>query len=104
VEKVLGRMTVGRAAARGLASGAWFGLLIGLILSLFSSRHWWAILLAGLGFGALWGAVFGALAHSATRGMRDFVSRSSITAGSYTVLVTPDYANQARQQLLGLSD
>src|SRR5215510_6341987 len=30
VENVLGRMTTGRAAIAGAASGAWFGLFIGL--------------------------------------------------------------------------
>ena len=36
VEQVTGRLTKGRAALLGAGSGAWFGLLIGLLLSLFA--------------------------------------------------------------------
>ena len=36
VERVTGRLTWGRVLSAGAASGAWLGLLIGLILSLFS--------------------------------------------------------------------
>ena len=36
VENVLGRLTRGRAAAAGAASGAWFGLFVGVLLSAFA--------------------------------------------------------------------
>ena len=40
VENVLGRLTRGRAAMAGAASGAWFGLFVGILLSLFANeRH-----------------------------------------------------------------
>lgn len=102
VEKVLGRMTTGKAAASGAAAGAWFGLFIGLMFGLFSRRSWWEVMLTGLLIGAAWGAIFGALAHSATRGRRDFVSASSLAAGSYEVLVDPAFAEQARTMLASL--
>ncbi len=97
VENVIGRMTVGRAALAGVATGAWFGLLIGLLLSLFTTSAWWGILLAGLLIGAAWGAVFGAIAHAMTGGRRDFASRSMLQAGQYAVTVDAEYADQARQ-------
>jgi hypothetical protein len=103
VEKVLGRMTTGRAALAGAASGAWFGLLIGLLLSIFTVSTWWALLLTGLVIGALWGAAFGAIAHAMTGGRRDFASRSALEAGQYAVLVDADYAEQARQLLTRLN-
>src|SRR5687768_5764087 len=59
VENVLGRMTVGRAAIAGAGSGAWFGLLIGLVFTIFSASAWWAVLLTALLVGAVWGAIFG---------------------------------------------
>src|ERR1700754_4383924 len=37
VENVIGRLTTGRAALAGTASGAWFGLFIGLLLGIFSN-------------------------------------------------------------------
>lgn len=56
VEYVTGRLTNGRAALAGLAGGAWIGLLIGLLLGLFTPDHaWLGVLLAGPLIGALWG-------------------------------------------------
>jgi hypothetical protein len=37
VERVIGRLTWGRVLLSGAASGAWFGLFVGLLLGLFSS-------------------------------------------------------------------
>jgi hypothetical protein len=102
VETVLGRLTVGRAAVAGALSGAWFGLFIGLLFGLFSSYNWFAVVITGILAGAVWGAVFGAVAHAATRGQRDFSSRSTIMAMQYAVAVEPAYADQARQVLTRL--
>ena len=103
VERVLGRMTVGRAALAGAASGAWFGLFLGLLFSLFSEANWLAVILAGLFIGALWGAVFGAVAHAATGGRRDFTSTRSLEASHYAVTVSAEHAEQARQILVQLN-
>lgn len=103
VEQVLGRLTTGRAALAGAASGAWFGLLIGLLFAIFSVSAWWQVLLAGMLIGAVWGAVFGAIAHAVTGGRRDFTSRSYLDAGQYAVNVNAEYADQARQILTRLT-
>jgi hypothetical protein len=103
VETVLGRMTTGRAALAGVASGAWFGLFIGLLFGLFSDSSWLGVLLAGVLIGAAWGAVFGAIAHAATGGRRDFRSRSALQANEYAVSVESEYADQARQLLVRLN-
>jgi uncharacterized protein YqgC (DUF456 family) len=96
VENVLGRLTTARAGLAGAASGAWFGLLIGLILGIFSDSAWWTLLMTGLLIGAFWGAAFGAIAHAMTRGRRDFASRSQLQAGRYAVTADAEYADQAR--------
>ncbi len=103
VENVLGRLTTGRAALAGAASGAWFGLFIGVIFALFSDTTWFGVILVCLLIGAAWGAIFGAIAHAATGGRRDFASRSSIQAGQYAVMTDPDLADQARQILIQLN-
>src|SRR5581483_2874586 len=103
VEKVLGRLTVGRAALAGAGSGAWFGLLIGLLFGLFSVSAWWRVLIAGLIIGAVWGAIFGAVAHGMTGGRRDFTSRSTLSASQYAVSVDAEFAEQARQLLTKLT-
>lgn len=103
VERVLGRLTVGRAALAGLASGAWFGLFVGLLFGIFSSSSWLAVVLGGVLIGAVWGAIFGAIAHATTGGRRDFSSRSTLQATEYAVTVTADHAEQARTLLVRLN-
>jgi hypothetical protein len=101
VEDVSGRLTKGTAAVRGLAGGAWFGLLAGLLFGLFvPGVSWLGILLVSLALGALWGALFGFLGHLATGGRRDFTSVQSLQAGRYEVQVEASSAQQA-EQLLG---
>jgi len=102
VEKVIGRMTTAKSALTGAMTGAWLGLFIGLMFGLFTRRNWFEVVFSGLAIGAVWGAVFGAIAHAATRGVRDFVSRSALAAGSYEVLVDPAEAERARTMLANL--
>lgn len=99
VERVLGRMTVGRAALAGAGTGAWFGLLIGVLLGIFTVAAWWRVMLFAIVAGLLWGAVFGAIAHAMTGGRRDFASTSSLQADTYTLLVEAELADRARQLL-----
>lgn len=98
VEQITGRLTVGRAAGQGALSGLWFGLMIGLLfLILAPAAGWLTILLMTLGFGAVWGAIFGALGHAATRGRRDFSSIQVMEAESYDVLVEASHITLAAQ-------
>ena len=103
VEKVIGRLTTGRAAVAGLASGAWFGLFIGLLLGIFTSSNWFAVILVTLAIGAAWGAIFGAIAHAATGGRRDFTSRSQLQASQYAVTVDAEYADAARHMVVQMN-
>ena len=77
-------------------------ILIGLLFGLFSTYNWFAVVATGLVVGAIWGAIFGAIAHGATRGRRDFTSRSTLQAREYAVTVDAVHAEQARQLLAGL--
>ena len=104
VESVLGRMSWGRAALSGLATFAWFGVLIGLFVSFFGSADSSALQLMALGllFGAAFGIVFGLVSYAFTGGRRDFVSRQALQATRYDVLCDAEVMSQARQ-ILGLA-
>lgn len=103
VEAVTGRLTNARAALGGAATGAWFGLLIGLLVGFFTAGPAWiGLIIGGILIGAFWGAVFGFFAHLATGGRRDFSSRSALAASRYDVTVDEQYAAQARELLAGL--
>ena len=96
VEQVTGRMTKGRAALYGAGGGAWFGLLIGVLFSIFAVGSGVLVtVLASLAIGAFWGAVFGFAAHGATGGERDFSSVGQVLAKRYTVEVDADYFDDA---------
>ncbi|RAY11068.1 hypothetical protein DPM19_32390 [Actinomadura craniellae] len=101
VERVLGRLTMLRAASLGAASGLWFGLLIGLFFAIFTPglRNSIAVILWGLFWGLVAGALFGLVAHALQRGRRDFLSRSEMVADRYEVRVTPDRLDEARRML-----
>lgn len=96
VEQVTGRMTKGKATLGGAAGGAWFGLLIGLLLGLFAPGViWLSVMLGSIIIAAIWGALFGFLAHAATGGRRDFKSTQMLEAERYAVMVDSEYLNEA---------
>lgn len=103
VESVMGRLSWGRAAASGLFTGAWFGLLIGLFVSLFgtssNNKNGTGLVLLGLIYGAAFGIVFGLISYAFTRGRRDFVSRQQLQATRYDVLCEQEFIGKARQVL-----
>ncbi|OBK31068.1 hypothetical protein A5634_14595 [Mycobacterium asiaticum] len=103
IEHVTGRMTNGRAALAGAGSGAWFGLLIGLLFAIFTVGPWWIwTLLIAMAIGAFWGAVFGFVAHFSTRGQRDFSSIQTLEAQRYDVCVTGNHAAEAARYVQGV--
>jgi hypothetical protein len=103
VETVTGRMSYGRAAGAGMVTGAWFGLLIGMLLGLFANPDqdpsWTTLLLLGVLWGAMFGIVYGLIVHAATRGRRDFSSRSKMEASQYEVTCPVPVAGKVRQTL-----
>ncbi len=105
VERVIGRLSWGRVIASGAASGAWFGLFIGLLLSFFSPTGTSPIgpIITSLICGIVFFAVFAAVNYGATRGRRDFTSQNQMVAGRYDVLCQPRNAEKARELLAKLA-
>jgi len=99
VERVTGRLTTGKVALAGLGSGAWLGLFIGLIFSLFDEGDLLPLLLSTVLIGALFGLIWSLLGYALTRGRRDFSSVAQIVATRYEVLVEHKVAQQARDLL-----
>lgn len=103
VERVAARLTWGRVIGTGAASGAWLGLFVGLLLSLFTPGAGFAPILIGLGSGVLFGVASAAVRYGATRGQRDFVSHSQLVARRYDVLCKPRHAEEGRNMLAKLA-
>ena len=104
VEQVTGRMDWVRAAVRGGLSGAFVGVLIGWLFAAFNwfdpviSGGW--LVLDGLWFGAVVGALIGLLVHALSGGRRDFESVGTLTAERYDLMVDEGVAEEA-ERLLG---
>lgn len=103
VERVSARLTWGRVLASGAASGAWFGLFVGLLLSIFTPGAGIGPILIGLVSGVAFGLVFSAVGYASTRGKRDFVSSSQLVARRYDVLCHPRNAEKGRDLLAELA-
>lgn len=100
VEQVTGRMTIPRAMLLGAGAGAWWGLLIGLLVGLFTTGpDWLGLLLGGVLIGVFWGAVVGLFAQWLVRGRRDFSSAQGLVAARYDLVVADYYAERARALL-----
>jgi hypothetical protein len=105
VERVVARLTWSRVLGAGAASGAWFGLFVGVLLSFFTARGAspLAPVLLGLAIGVVFGLAFAAAGYASTRGKRDFQSTSQLVAGRYDVLCQPRNAEQGRDLLAKLA-
>lgn len=102
VERITGRLTTGRVAMGGAASGAWFGLFIGLLFGIFTDSNLLAILATTVLVGILFGVISALIGYAATRGRRDFSSVTQVIATRYEVLVEHKTAAQARELLATL--
>jgi hypothetical protein len=99
VERVTGRLTTGKIALAGIASGAWLGLFVGLILSLFGDDSVLVTVLATILMGMLFGLVWSLIGYAATRGRRDFSAVSAVVATRYEVLVEHKHLARAQELL-----
>jgi hypothetical protein len=106
VEQVAGRMTTGRATLTGAGRGAWIGLFVGLLFTLFfnlSTGGFFGVLLYSVVSGALFGAVWFGLFHYLQRGRRDFSSVAQTQADTYEVRVDERTADRAERLLAQMS-
>ena len=99
VERVTGRLSYPKVALSSAATGAWFGLFVGLALMLFGGGDTYVSLIPSMALGAVFWLLFGVLAYALQRGRRDFTSISQVVATSYDVVVAHEAANDARQLL-----
>lgn len=105
VERVTGRLSWGRVVSTGVASGAWFGFFVGLLLAFFDTQTS-AIgpVVVGIGAGIVFGLIFASVGYASSRGRRrDFQSTSQLVAGRYDVLCQPGTAPKARDLIAKFS-
>ena len=103
VERVTGKLSYPRVALTGAATGAWFGLFVGLLLMLFGGGQTFGLVLSSMAMGAAFWILFSVISYAFTRGKRDFTSTNQIIATSYDVVVTGDMIFEARRVASQLS-
>ncbi|MFJ8893230.1 general stress protein [Leifsonia sp. NPDC102414] len=104
VERVTGKLTWGRVAVAGAASGAWLGIFFGLLLVIFSPQVSFAFVIAAVLIGAGFGMLFGIVSYAINRRRRDYTSVMQVIATSYSVLVDSELVNRARNLMQGGTD
>jgi hypothetical protein len=103
VERVLGRRNWGTAINQGVMSGISTGLLVALVMLIFTRpESFLALLLVSLLIGIALGVGFAAAAYALSRGQRDFTSITQTVATKYEVLCEHKVAAQAREMLQGM--
>ena len=81
IERITGRLTTNRVALGGLLSGLWFGLMVGVLFSFFTTGNAVAQIVSTMILGALFGLIWALIGYAATRGQRDFSSVTSVMIG-----------------------
>jgi hypothetical protein len=102
VEWVDARLTRGRVLGAGAVSGAWLGLFMGLLLSIFTAAGGLVPILLGLVAGIGFGVASAAFRHSAMKGQHGFASHSQLVARRYDVLSPPRTAQHGTDLLAAL--
>lgn len=105
VERVTGKLTYGRVALSGAASGAWIGIFFGVLFFLLtpagsSLPFVFAALIMGAGFGML----LGIASYAINRRRRDFTSTTQVMATDYQIIAPAEAANRARNLLGGTGE
>ena len=98
IERVTGKKSWGRVIVSGMLSGAWMGLFIGLLLSLFTEQ-WLTIIAQSVLMGAVFFTVWAVIGHAMSGGQRDFTSMTTTVPMQYELLVEHRHVMQARRIL-----
>ena len=101
VERVTRKLSWNRAALEGAVSGAWFGVFVGLLFTLFPSQSGvqWGLLVAAILIGAAAGLLFRLAGYAFSRRSRDFDSTRQMLAANYQVIVASGQLAAAQDAL-----
>lgn len=103
VERIAGKLTMGKVLSSAAMSGAIFGLFLGLMLSLLNPGVGLVSIGIGLVAGVGFNLLFGALGYAANKNKRGYISQSQLVAQRYDVLSQPRSAEKGRDLLANMA-
>ncbi|MDO5683362.1 MAG: hypothetical protein Q4G46_11100 [Propionibacteriaceae bacterium] len=103
VERVTGRKNWGSVLSQSVLTGISTGLLVGILLSLFSpDGQFWTMLLVAIGIAIVLNVIFGAVIYATSGGRRDFNSVRTTIPSKFEILCEHKHVARARELLLGM--
>ncbi len=88
VERITGRLTLGKVLLSGALSGMWAGSFIALFLLLWLPSPSTSVFLIGLAMGAAFGMVLQVVPYLLRRSRSDFISSTRVVASRYAIVTT----------------
>lgn len=103
VERVTGRKNWGSVIGQSILTGISTGLLVGILLLLFTPQGQFLSMLAiALGIAIVINVIFGAVIYAASGGRRDFNSIRTTIPSKFEILCEHKHAAEAREKLLNM--
>ena len=99
VERITGRLDYGRVAASGAATGAWFGVMMALVMWIVVGGFGLVDFLVPVVVGAAFGILLGVGSYALRPKTRDFTSASTVVAQRYVVIADPSVATGMQEAL-----
>ncbi|MGO1738954.1 MAG: general stress protein [Actinomycetaceae bacterium] len=99
VERITGSLNYAKVAGSGAATGAWFGLMMALVMWLVIGDFGFLDFVIPVVVGAAFGVLLGIVSYAVRPKTRDFTSASTVVAKRYTVIAGPAVADEMRAAL-----
>ncbi|MGC5629421.1 general stress protein [Georgenia sp. Z1344] len=99
VERITGRLDYGKVAGSGALTGAWFGLMMALVMWLVIGNFGLVDFVIPVLVGAAFGVLLGIVSYAVRPKTRDFTSSSTVVAKRYVIIAGPTVADEMRAAL-----
>lgn len=103
VEHVVGTLSYARVAASGALQGLFYGVVLGLLLTLFGRESPAGAFLTSIPLGVAFWMILAIVGFSRRGGHRSFTAVGQLVAGSYDLVCVAQEAGEARRLLGGSS-
>ncbi|MCP3426080.1 hypothetical protein NBM05_08705 [Rothia sp. AR01] len=101
VEYVVGALSYAKVAASGALQGLFYGVMLALLLVLFTGDAWLSAFLTAVPLGIAFWVILTVITYSRRGSSRNFTAVGQLVAGTYELVCIPQEAGEARRLLGG---